>query len=68
MKIRINNVDHVIAKDDVALTEVIAILKLNSNKGLAMAIDNKVISKKEWDSTLLKEGNSITVIKATQGG
>ncbi len=33
-----------------------------------MAIDNKVISKKEWDSTLLKEGNNITVIKATQGG
>lgn len=68
MKIRINNVDHVIERNDVALTEVIAILELNSNKGLAMAIDNKVISKKDWDSTLLKEGNNITVIKATQGG
>lgn len=68
MKIRINNVDHVIEKDDVILTEVVSILELNSNKGLAMAIDNKVISKKDWDSTPLKEGNNITVIKATQGG
>lgn len=68
MKIRINNVDHVIEKDDVVLTEVVSILELNSNKGLAMAIDNKVISKKDWDSTPLKEGNNITVIKATQGG
>lgn len=36
--------------------------------GVAVAIDNHVIPKTQWDSYLLQEGEKITLIKATQGG
>ncbi len=36
--------------------------------GIALAVNNIVIPKKEWNQTLLQEGDRITLIKATQGG
>ncbi|MHB1922928.1 MAG: sulfur carrier protein ThiS [Chitinophagaceae bacterium] len=36
--------------------------------GLAIAINNQVISKEFWNTHQLKEGDNIVVINATQGG
>lgn len=37
-------------------------------KGIAIAVNLTVIPKLDWDETLLKENDKITIIKATQGG
>lgn len=37
-------------------------------RGVAMAINNKIAPRMEWESTLLSEEDSITVIKAAFGG
>ena len=37
-------------------------------KGIAAAIDNKMIPKAEWESTPLHEGANIVIIKAACGG
>jgi len=37
-------------------------------KGIAIAVNQTVISKSEWNKTHLKENDNITIIKATQGG
>lgn len=37
-------------------------------KGIAVAIDNKMIPKAEWTSTPLHEGANIVIIKAACGG
>ena len=37
-------------------------------KGIALAVNNSVAPKSKWDSFLLKEGDSILVVQATQGG
>lgn len=36
--------------------------------GVAMAIDNKMIPRAEWESTLLRDGANIVIIKAACGG
>ncbi|TAJ11560.1 sulfur carrier protein ThiS [Marinilabiliaceae bacterium JC017] len=36
--------------------------------GIAIAINNKVVPKTEWDQFKLSEGDKILVIKASQGG
>ena len=36
--------------------------------GVAIAVNNTVIQKKEWANYLLKENDNILIIKATQGG
>ena len=39
-----------------------------SAKGLAVAINQTIIPKTEWESRLLNPGDQIVIIKATQGG
>lgn len=37
-------------------------------KGIAVAVNEIIIFKSQWDSHRLKHGDEIMVIKATQGG
>lgn len=37
-------------------------------KGVAVAVDNKMIPRNEWDSFMLKEGAKVIIIKAACGG
>jgi len=41
---------------------------LHSRKGVAVAVNNEVISKSSWEIFNLKEADQVTVITATQGG
>lgn len=37
-------------------------------QGIAVAINQTIISKAEWPKRLLQDGDRLTLIKATQGG
>lgn len=39
-----------------------------SKQGIAVAINNQIITKTIWDNTFLKENDNVTIIQATQGG
>jgi len=39
-----------------------------SRKGIAVALNNRVIPKDQWTSTLLHHNDHILIITATQGG
>ena len=41
---------------------------LNPIEGTAIAIDNKLVPKNEWNDRILTDGNKITIIRATFGG
>lgn len=43
-------------------------LNIDASRGVAVAINNNVVQKKEWETHLLKDNDKITLIKATQGG
>ena len=43
-------------------------LNIPSVKGIAIAINNNVIPKAEWETYTLSENDKVTLIKATQGG
>jgi len=43
--------------------------ELQINKqGIAVAINNQIITKKQWVETQLNENDNVTIIQATQGG
>lgn len=42
-------------------------LQLSVN-GIAVAVNQEIISKKHWKSYCLKQGDHVTIINATQGG
>jgi len=37
-------------------------------RGLAVAVNDSLVSRASWDSCLLSEGDRVTVIRAAQGG
>ena len=39
-----------------------------SKQGIAVAINNQIITKTQWANTALNENDNVTIIQATQGG
>jgi len=41
---------------------------IQNQKGIAVAVNNAVVPKAEWQNKILNENDKITIIRATQGG
>jgi len=67
MKIVINNQSHDF-QQGIKLAEAIKSLKLKNQEGIAIAINNEVIPKQNWNAHELKDKDNIIIITATQGG
>jgi sulfur carrier protein len=50
------------------LMQLLEFLKKSEKPGIAVAVNNRVISKTNWDSHKLNNHDKITIITATQGG
>lgn len=66
MKITINK-KVVEVEEGVPLTEII-LLQGKSISGIAVAINNQVVKADCLDKTYVKDGDSVTIIKAFYGG
>ena len=64
--VNVNNQNHSF-KEPVKLDELLEQLNIQP-LGIAIAINNEIISKPQSEHTLLEEGNNVLVIRATQGG
>lgn len=65
MKVKINNEEHITEAATIArLAEELSL----PERGVALAVNNKVVPRTEWASAPVSEGDSITVIKAAFGG
>lgn len=51
----------------VTLRDLLASQSLISD-GIAVAVNNRIISKEDWANTFLADGDKVTVIRATCGG
>ncbi|MEI6595462.1 MAG: sulfur carrier protein ThiS [Bacteroidota bacterium] len=67
MTVFINNKEHNLTQSK-NLFEVLTDVNLISQKGIAVAVNNTVISKSAWEKYQLNENDKITIITATQGG
>ena len=52
----------------ISVEELLSKAEINATQGVAIAVNNKVVPKKEWNKFSLKESDKIIIIKATQGG
>ena len=50
------------------ITDVLITLDITTQKGIAIAINNNVIPRTEWDAYILQAEDKMILIKATQGG
>ena len=55
-------------KEKSKISDALSALNIGAQKGIAIAINNNVSPKSEWDKYELKQEDKVTLIKATQGG
>ena len=65
MTIKVNQ-EPFVSKSDL-LSGILEEMNL-SPKGIAVAVNNEVIPRLDWEQTVLKENDHVMIIKATQGG
>jgi len=66
INIKINNTIHQFQADS-SLGIILNELKVATN-GIAVAVNQSIITKTDWNTHALTEGDEILIIKATQGG
>ncbi|WP_106790940.1 sulfur carrier protein ThiS [Aquimarina sp. Aq78] len=66
MTVNVNNQSQSILKNS-SVKKLLEQLDIVPN-GIAIAINNKVISKEKWEQTMIENDDDIVIIKATQGG
>jgi sulfur carrier protein len=62
------NQEHFQLSDAGTLADVLPLLHILHTDGIAIAVNDTVIPKGEWQSTLLRQDDKIFIIRATQGG
>lgn len=65
MKLRINNEER--TTESCNIQQLAAELQL-PERGVALALNNRVVQRTEWAATALSEGDNVTIIKAAFGG
>ncbi len=67
MEIKINNQIKNIDEASTLNSIVLSVLG-EKTKGVAVALNDKVVSKENWNNTKLISNDNVLIIKATQGG
>lgn len=67
MKIIINSALKEV-NDNSNLIEILSELNLINKSGFAVAVNNKVIPKNNWNDFEINEMDNVLIIKASQGG
>lgn len=65
--ISINDKEYSLAETR-SLIELFSSLDMDISKGVAVAVNNKVVPRTEWTNKTVVPGDKIILIKATQGG
>ena len=65
MKLKVNNTEKECRSENI--TGLVSELNM-PDKGIAVAVNKKMVPRAEWASHVLKEGDEIIVIKAVCGG
>lgn len=66
MKILINNQERIF-EDGITLEEAVKAVKPNA-KGVAAALNNRVVKRADWSKTFLHDNDNILIISAVCGG
>jgi len=66
INIKVNNTSCQFQADS-SLGTILNDLEVSTN-GIAVAVNQNIITKTDWNTQTLNEGDEILIIKATQGG
>ncbi len=68
MKLIVNNKNKQYEQITVSVQELLDLEFPNRQNGIAVAIDNEIVPKSNWQTTIIQENADVLIITATQGG
>ena len=68
LRVTIEQHDCICKQSAAKLDELLHEMDLLQSKGIAVAINNEIISKTHWNQQAVKPKDRVTIIRATQGG
>lgn len=69
MEITINDQTKILAdRTSISVQQLLNMEIPLKQKGVAVAVNNKVIPKNNWDAKIVSDNDRVLIIKATQGG
>lgn len=68
MELHINNQKFHFEQTQISIETLLDLHGTTQQKGIAVAVNAKVIAKADWSTYLLSESDDILIITATQGG
>lgn len=67
IRIQVNREEQTIPPQT-TLSGLLDLLGIAQRRGIALAVNEQVVPKSEWNTRILQENDRITLIRATQGG
>ncbi len=67
MKIFVNEEEKKV-EENITISQLLEILKLNKVGGIAIAINEEVINRTQWTEKIINANDKVLIVKATQGG
>lgn len=69
MKISVNNQEKTLDSNH-NIESLLSLLEINldQQKGLAIAVNQEILNKADWNQYKIKDGDKLILIRATQGG
>ncbi|HVI46296.1 MAG TPA: sulfur carrier protein ThiS [Chitinophaga sp.] len=67
MDVLVNNKLYAV-QQGTTIAALLQFIQLTTHKGIAIAVNNQVIPKNSWNDQSLCADDSVTIIRATQGG
>ena len=68
MEIHINNQLKTLSVQDITVQDLLHQEIPGRQQGIAVAINNKVVARAQWETTRIIDRDQIIIIRATQGG
>ena len=50
------------------IAQLLKIRNITQSKGVAIACNEDVVHRSQWESTILQEGDAVEILQATAGG
>jgi sulfur carrier protein len=68
MNLLINGEAQHIDAETLSVAELLDRLDVEQRRGVAVAVDNAVVPRSQWEGHDVEDGDAVEIIRATQGG
>lgn len=68
MELQVNGEQQTFEADEWTVERLLEALEIEQRQGVAVAVNDRVVTRSQWDAETVSDGDDIEIIRAAQGG